>query len=165
MRGQKWTRLACLVGLAALPLAVHGQVVISQVYGAGGNTGATLNHDYVELYNKGAAGVDLTGWSIQYTSSTGTAWTNTTALSGTIQPGGYFLIQESGGAVGAALPQPDITGTISMAAGAGKVALVSNVTALVGSCPTGAAIVDFVGYGAANCFEGAGAAPAPSATA
>src|SRR5690606_11303716 len=40
-----------------------------------------------------------------------------------------------------------------------------NATPLTGSCPTGDAIVDFVGYGAtANCFEGTGPTPAPSNT-
>ena len=42
-----------------------------------------------------------------------------------------------------------------MSATAGKVALVSSTTALAGACPTGATIIDFVGYGTtANCFEG-----------
>ncbi|MBU0607234.1 MAG: hypothetical protein KKI08_05070, partial [Armatimonadetes bacterium] len=36
--------------------------------------------------------------------------------------------------------------------------------ALTGTCPTGGAIVDFVGYGTTdNCYEGAGPTPAPSA--
>ena len=39
----------------------NAQVVISQVYGAGGNTGATLNRDYVELFNRGTVAVDMTG--------------------------------------------------------------------------------------------------------
>jgi hypothetical protein len=43
-----------------------------------------------------------------------------------------------------------------MAGANGKVALTNTVTALSGACPTGAAIVDFVGYGAANCSEGTG---------
>lgn len=52
-----------------------------------------------------------------------------------------------------------------MSATAGKVALVGNQTLLASvSCPS-AGIVDFVGYGTtANCFEGAGPAPAPSNT-
>jgi hypothetical protein len=42
-----------------------------------------------------------------------------------------------------------------MAAGAGKVALVNNQTLIAAGtvCPTGATIVDFVGYGTGtNCF-------------
>jgi hypothetical protein len=29
------------------------KVVISQVYGGGGNTGATYTHDFIELFNSG----------------------------------------------------------------------------------------------------------------
>src|SRR6185369_13120439 len=62
------------------------------------------------------------------------------------------------------LPTPDATGSIAMAATAGKVALVSSTTALSGACPT-VGIIDFVGYGTtASCFEGSGRAPAPSNT-
>jgi predicted extracellular nuclease len=51
-----------------------------------------------------------------------------------------------------------------MAATAGKVALVNNTTALSGACPTGATIIDFVGFGSTTCFEGTGPTPAPSNT-
>ena len=47
-------------------------LVISQVYGGGGNSGATLRNDFIELFNPGGASVTLTGWSVQYTSSAGT---------------------------------------------------------------------------------------------
>lgn len=132
-------------------------IVISQIYGGGGNGSATYKNDFIELYNLGNTTVDLTGWSVQYTNDVGTSW-SVTNLSGLLAPGRYYLVQEaSGGAVGASLPTSDATGTINLAAGAGKVALVSNNTALTGSCPSGGGIVDFVGYGtSANCFEGAG---------
>ena len=62
--------------LIALPMpsaqAVSTTVVISQVYGGGGNAGATYTHDFVELFNRGTTTVDLAGWSIQYASATGT---------------------------------------------------------------------------------------------
>jgi hypothetical protein len=101
--------------------------------------------------------VSLEGWSVQYASNTGSSWSKTN-LSGSIAPGGYYLIrQASGGAVGAALPTEDASGSINLSGTAGKVALVSNATTLSGDCPTGGAIVDFVGFGTtANCFEGAG---------
>ena len=51
---------------------IKAQVVISQVYGGGGNTGATLTHDFIELYNRGTAAVDISDWSLQYASATGT---------------------------------------------------------------------------------------------
>ena len=132
-----------------------GDVVISQVYGGGGNAGATFTHDFIELFNQGMTPVNLTGWSVQYTSDGGTTW-QVTPLTGSIAPGGYYLIQEAQGAGGTTpLPTPDATGTILMAAGAGKVALSSSTTPFSGSCPNCA--IDLVGYGAtASCFEGAG---------
>ncbi len=135
-----------------------GSVVISQVYGGGGNNGATLKNDFIELYNAGTTAVPVTGWSVQYASSTGSSWQVTT-LSGTIAPGGYYLVQEAQGAGGTtALPTPDATGTIPMSATAAKVALVNSATALAGACPVGTAtVLDFVGYGTGtNCFEGTG---------
>jgi Bacterial Ig-like domain/Lamin Tail Domain/Carboxypeptidase regulatory-like domain/Calx-beta domain len=139
-------------------------VVISQVYGGGGNSGSTYKNDFIELYNRGATPVDLTGWSVQFTGATAAfaavstfdGSPLTTNLSGTIQAGHYLLIQEAAGTGGTTnLPAPDITGGIELAAGSGKVALVSNTTVLSGNCPAFAAngIVDFVGYGTADCSE------------
>lgn len=134
-----------------LPPATH--IVISQVYGGGGNSGATYKNDYVELYNAGTAAVSLTGWSVQYASATGTTW-QVTPLSGSIPPNGYYMVQEAAGAAGTtALPTPDAIGTIAMSATAGKMALINGATALSGACPLDGAS-DFVGYGGADCFEG-----------
>lgn len=153
-----------------IPLIVQapappGNVVISQVYGGGGNSGAPFTNDFIELFNRTGAAIDLTGWSVQYASSSGSSWQKTD-LSGMVAPGQYLLIQEaSGGANGNPLPVPDIVGTISMAATAGKIALVNNATLLNSGCPLGPTVIDFVGYGSgASCFEGSGPAPAPSAT-
>ncbi|MBL9026532.1 MAG: lamin tail domain-containing protein [Myxococcales bacterium] len=144
---------------------INDSIVISQVYGGGGNTGAPYTNDFIELHNRGTTTVSLAGYSVQYASSAGTTWTATN-LTGSIPPGGYYLVQEgSGGANGVPLPTPNATGTIAMSATNGKVALVNTTTLQTGACPVGAQIVDFVGFGTANCFEGAAAAPAPSATA
>lgn len=143
------------------------QVVISQVYGGGGNTGATYINDFIELFNRGTTAVDLTGWSVQQTSATGTSFGNKTDLpSFTLAPGQYFLIQEAAGAGGTTpLPTPDAIGIIALGGTSGKVALVNSTIAITVSCPTGANIMDFVGYGtSANCFEGTGPTPAPSNT-
>jgi predicted extracellular nuclease len=141
-------------------------VVISQVYGGGGNAGSTYTNDFIELFNSGNQTVNLTGWSVQVAAATGTTWsvTNLTAIS--LAPGQYYLVQEAAGAGGTTpLPTPDATGSIAMSATASKVALVNTTVALSGACPTGASIIDFVGYGTtANCFEGAGPTPAPSNT-
>ncbi len=136
--------------------STKAQVVINEVYGGGGNAGATWKNDFIELYNNGSSAVSLAGWSIQYASSAGTTWQKTD-LTGTIPAHGYYLIQEAVGAGGTTdLPTPDATGTIAMSATAGKVTLVNNGTLLTGSCPAGGTIIDRVGYGGANCFEGAG---------
>jgi Calx-beta domain/Lamin Tail Domain/Bacterial Ig-like domain (group 2)/WD40-like Beta Propeller Repeat len=140
-------------------------IVISQVYGGGGNGGAQFTNDFIEVFNRSATTVDLAGWSLQYASATGTTWQVTPLCASgpcLILPGHYFLVRE--GASGATnLPAPDATGTIAMTAGAGKVALVSNTTPLVGQCPAG--LVDEVGYGStANCFEGSGPTAAPGNT-
>jgi hypothetical protein len=132
------------------------EIKISQVYGGGGNAGTTFTHDFIELFNPGPTTVNLAGWSVQYQSAAGTGAWQVTPLSGSIAPGGYYLIQEATGGGGTIpLPAPDATGTIAMAAGAGKVALTSTTTPFTGSCPTCA--IDLVGYGStASCFEGAG---------
>ena len=100
-------------------------LVISQVYGGGGNSGAKYKNDFVELFNRGTTAVSVSGWSVQYASATGSSWQVTT-LSGTIQPGHYYLVQEAAGSGGTTnLPTPDATGSISMSLSSGKVAPVS----------------------------------------
>ena len=147
------------------------QVNISQIYGGGGNSGATYKNDFVEIFNRGTTSVDITGWSVQQASATGTSWSVTQlCLSGPclLAPGKYFLVQmASGGANGANLPTPDATGTSNLSVTAGKIALVNNSSSLGGSsgCPFSAAIVDFVGYGTtADCSENNTDAPAHSNT-
>jgi DNA/RNA endonuclease G (NUC1) len=142
-------------------------ILISQVYGGGGNSGATYQNDFVELYNRSLSPVDTAGWSIQYTSEDGDSWDfGTQPLGGTIGPGEYYLIAlGSGGAVGSPLPAAQINGQINMSGTSGKVALVNSFDALVGNCPLGdPSLMDFVGYGSPDCREGAAPAPAPSNT-
>ena len=169
------------VFMSGTALAASPGVVISQVYGAGGNATAVIANDYVELFNRGTTDVPLDGYSVQYASATGTgnlgaSSTQLVVLSGSIPAGGYYLVGlASGGANGSSLPAAQATNTtVNMAAGAGKVALVDQVAGLGcngGSTPCSAAqlahIVDLVGYGTgtsgANFFEGAGQAPTISA--
>ena len=103
-------------------------VVISQLYGGGGNAGATHQNDYIELYNRGTSTVDIGGWSLQYASATGSGWDfGKQPLGGTIAPGEYFLIAlASSGAIGDPLPPANITGQINMSGTSGKIALVDN---------------------------------------
>ncbi|MEO6489490.1 MAG: T9SS type A sorting domain-containing protein [Ferruginibacter sp.] len=133
-------------------------LVISQAYGGGGNTGAPLNADFVELHNISGTSQSTAGLSIQYASATNAGtWTGVYALpTASIPAGGYYLIRMSTvGATGSALPTPDATTPtgmeIAMSGTNGKVALVNGIIALPG-CPN-AGIVDLVGYGTANCNE------------
>jgi Lamin Tail Domain len=155
--------------LVPLARAASPDAVISQVYAGGGNAGASFTNDFVELFNRGSTTVDLTGWSVQYASSSSTSW-QATALAGSIAPGRRYLVQLGSTApVGAALPAPDATGTTNLAASGGKVALVQSATALTcggaaGSCASAAGLVDLVGYGSATDYEGSGAAPGLDST-
>jgi hypothetical protein len=166
--------------IAGSAQAVSMGIVISQVYGGGGNSGAPLTHDFIELFNLGSSPVSLAGWSVQYTSATGTgnfgAATNLiTPLPGlSLAPGQYLLIQEDQGVnPGTPLPTPDVTDStpIAMSLTGGKVALVNTTTPLGcngGStpCPPAAlaTIIDLIGWDGANFFEGPGAGPTTSNT-
>lgn len=152
--------LVCIPGIGSAQIANH--VVISEVYGGGGNSGAYWTNDFIELYNPTSSPVSLTGWSVQYISATGTGTWAVTNLSGTIAAHGFYLVQQAQGAGGTQpLPTPDATGTIAMASGAGKVALVNTTTALTGGNPSSdPSVIDFVGYGStATGFEGSGPTP------
>jgi len=118
-------------------LSLDAQIVISQVYGGGGNAGATFRNDFVELFNRGGETVSVTGWSVQYSSATGTTW-QSSSLTGAIEPGRYYLVQLAAGAGGTQdLPRPDATGTLALGAAAGKIRLIN-----------GESVIDLVGYGA-----------------
>ena len=140
------TAAALLAPAAAAP-AASPDIVISQVYGGGGNSGATYTNDFIELYNRGPSAVTVDGWSVQYASASGSAW-QVTNIDGTIAPGAHHLVQEAAGAGGTTpLPAPDATGTIAMSGTAGKVALLTDRTPL--TCATGCVAKDLVGYGTA----------------
>jgi len=140
-------------------------VIISQAYGGGGAAAGTYKSDFVELYNAGAVAVNLNTWAINYASSQGTTWTKSN-LSGTIQPGSYFLVKLAGNAGLLDLPTPDLsTATISAAGTAGKFVLTNTTTAVTGACPSGANVADIVGYGTGtDCFEGTGPTAPTAAT-
>ena len=113
---------ALLLAMIAFPAParmVSSTLVISQVYGGGGNSGATLRNDFIELYNRGNTTVALTGWSVQYASAAASTW-QVTALNGSLDPGQYYLIQEAQGTGGTTnLPAPNATVPVqSPAAGA-----------------------------------------------
>ncbi len=136
-------------------------VVISQIYGGGGNAGATYRNDYVELFNPDGVAVSVSDWSLQYASASGSTW-QVGNLNGSIPAGGYYLVQlSSGGANGLVLPVANATNSINISGANGKLAIVTNQVALTGANPVVVVtLTDFVGYGSAGAFEGSAAAPA-----
>ncbi|PXY32664.1 endonuclease [Prauserella muralis] len=158
------------MSFAAVPAAAAPSTgpVIAEVYGGGGNSGATLTQDFVELATVGTGRAELAGLSVQYlpgSPSAASRW-QVTPLAGGVEPGGRYLVAQSRGAGGTvALPAPDATGGIAMAAGSGTVALVTGTEPL--TCLTAAAcaaeprVVDLVGYGSAVVRE---TSPAPAAS-
>lgn len=160
-----WSRALLAVCTSAIVTATafaapSTTVVISQVYGGGNNSGATYRNDFIELHNISNSPVSVDGWSVQYAATSGISWT-VGNLAGTIPAGAYYLISASGGTTnGVALPTADATAsTINLSATNGKVVLSNSTTAFAVSNPSGASVIDFVGYGTANFFEGT-AAPA-----
>ncbi|MGW6915447.1 endonuclease/exonuclease/phosphatase family protein [Kitasatospora sp. NPDC054939] len=167
--------LAASLVLVPLPGAVaapSADAVLAEVYGGGGNSGATLKNDFIELANKGGAAFGLDGWSVQYISGTpgaNTQW-GVTPLTGSIAPGGRYLVAAAPGAGGTvALPTPDATGTLALSGASGTVALVRGTDPLTcktaADCAADARVRDLVGYGTAVVREGSGPAAGASNTA
>src|SRR2546423_8062666 len=87
-RFRPWLLAVFAAVLLALPgeaWAAGSAIVVSQVYGGGGNSGATFKNDFVEVFNRGGSPVNLAGWSGQYASSPRTSWA-VTNLSGVPDP-------------------------------------------------------------------------------
>lgn len=102
-----------------------GHLVISQIYGGGGNNRAPYLNDFIELYNPTEQDILLDGYSVQYASATGKFGSNITPLQGIIKAKGYYLIKEaSGSGKGVELPTADAEGNINLSGTKGKVALV-----------------------------------------
>jgi hypothetical protein len=157
------------VAIAAQPAAAAStDAMIAEVYGGGGNSGATLISDFVELANAGGSAASVDGWSVQYlpaAASPSSTW-QLTKLTGSIPASGRFLVGEGSGTGGTvALPSADASGSIAMSATAGTIALVSTQTPLTcktaADCAADPAVKDLVGFGTAVVREGS---PAPAGT-
>lgn len=140
-------------------LADH--VVISQIYGGGGNSKAIYKSDFIELYNPTKEDVSLEGWSVQWlgkipfsTYNPGTDGKLLTKLTGTIKAGGYYLIKEADGDNkdnAPELPEPDAVGIIAMAAKEGAAVLSNDSEKISGKDDEN--LVDLVGVGGAKEYE------------
>ncbi len=156
------TAIAALgaAGLVALPVNVDDaaaapstSLVISEVYGGGGNSGASYKRDFIELYNVSDQPIDLSGWQVEYFSAKTGNSGGTTSLSGTVAPGDYYLIAQSRGSGGTVDFEFDAEGSLNMGGREGIVELSNNGTT-----------VDLVGWGAAKRFEGTPAASTSNST-
>nr|WP_170215218.1 ExeM/NucH family extracellular endonuclease [Nocardioides plantarum] len=137
-----------------------GDLVINEVFGGGGNTGAPYNADFVELYNPTNAPISLAGRGLQYRSAAGGSG-GVATLSGSVPAGSTFLIQTTAaGSVGAALDPDLVTSTVlGMSGTAGQVLLLTTPTAYTGAAgdtTSATTVIDMLGFGpATTTFEGA----------
>ena len=162
--GRRLALASALLAAFAGNAMAASDVVISQVYGGGGNSGTVYKNDFIELFNRSGNPVNLNGWSVQYASATGTSFQVTTLPNVTLQPGQYLLVQEAAGTGGTTnLPTPDKIGTLAMSGTTGKVLLANVATAVTSA--TAPAVQDLVSWGpTATPFEGSAAAPATTNT-
>jgi len=125
-------------------------LVISEVYGGGGNSGGLFSNDFIELYNPTNAPVSLDGLSLQYRSAAGNA-AGTQLLTGSVPAQTHWLVQEAAGANTSepALPTPDATGNFAMSSTGGQVLLI-NGTSFTGNGDLAGnpGLADMVGWGA-----------------
>ncbi|MFC4165426.1 lamin tail domain-containing protein [Epilithonimonas zeae] len=163
------------VGLVSSVAFFNAQIVINEIYTAGGLLNALFRTDFIELKNIGSSTASLTGATIQYGAFSGqfTQYHNLPSI--TLAPGQTYLIQQgSEGTAGDGLIGVNLivdvvlnldgSGPVAgvglqLGLASGKVALATNNVRVTG--PTASNVIDFVGYGLANQFEGNGAAPSP----
>lgn len=167
-------KLYSILAVAAMTTATNAQIVINEVYGGGGNKGASFKNDFVELVNIGSSEETLSGASLMYASASGTFNSYHSLPDITLAPGQKYLIE-----MVPSKPSTDgsdivadyqitkntsfkdgrvFSGGFSLSANNGKIALVKGNVQITSS--TQAEVIDFVGYGSANIFEGSGATPA-----
>ncbi|MFP3591419.1 lamin tail domain-containing protein [Chryseobacterium sp. SIMBA_038] len=165
-----------LIGFVSIAAFSNAQIVINEIYTGGGILGAAITNDFIELKNIGSTTASLNGATLQYGSATGgfTQYYNIPPIS--LGSGQTYLIQQGGDGLGGIinLINPNLIvnvvlgfdGSVNVGVGvglaltSGKVALASNSTQVTG--PTATNVLDFVGYGLANQYEGSAAAPSPT---
>ncbi len=158
---------AAIVGIFAISSLVQAQAVadsnirISQIYTRGGEAGAIYQNDFIELYNRGNSTVDISGWTLSITSFDESSSIGVRFLSPSIPfpPGTHLLFTfPSGGANGQVLTGDVPIPVGSLGATGGQIALLAKDKTLPVGCPASpdltGAVVDYVGYGTAMCFEG-----------
>lgn len=169
-------KIFTLVGLVSTFALSNAQIVINEIYTGGGLLTALLANDFIELKNIGSTTQTLSGATIQYGPQSGQFTQYHTLPTITLGAGQTYLIQQaSDGLGGINLLNPNLIVNVvlnldgsgpvvgvglQLGLTSGKVALASNNTRVTG--PTASNVIDFVGYGIADQFEGTGAAPSPT---
>lgn len=169
-------KIFTLAGIISTFAFSNAQIVINEIYTGGGLLGALLANDFIELKNIGSSSASLNGATIQYGPLSGQFTQYHSIPNITLAPGQTYLIQQaSEGLGGINLINPNLivdlvvnfdgSGPVvgvglQIGLTSGKVALASNSTRVTG--PTASNVLDFVGYGLADQFEGSGAAPSPT---
>lgn len=153
-----------LTGTYALEITIQEffqqpPVLITQVYGGGGNSGATYKSDFIELINTTSSDINIGGWVVYYLSATSNL-TNAKyefPANTIIKAGSYFSLKcaDGTGTTQAAWPMPfDGTCTLTLGGTAGKIILLKSNAAFTLSNPplieeiiNNANFGDYVPYG------------------
>lgn len=134
------------------------KIVINEI---GSNCNGATTNNYIELYNTTSNSIDLSGWRLYRDSGCSLAggWTSTISLSGTIAPNGYKVITGNTYAPGTSCPAADIKHSSTLPLSANDCLALTSATGAPATA-TDSNVVDFVGFGTASTYEGAGATAA-----
>ncbi len=133
-------------------------VIFTQVYGGGGNSGATYKSDFVELYNTTNSDINIGNWNLYYiaASSSSTSVKYEFPANTIIKAGKFFILKcaDGTGAQPAWNISFDGTSTLALGGTAGKLVLLNNNNAFTLSTPptieeivNNDSFVDYVAYG------------------
>ena len=151
-----------------------GNVIITEVYGGGGNSGTTYKTDFVELFNTTSANIDISGWSIQYYSAAGTGLCGNVfeiPAGKIINAFSHFLIQGAAGGSGTMdIPTADATCILNFSGTGGKIILYNTNAAQtiditsISSITGNSSFMDYVPYGTATPIWGSALAATTNTT-
>ncbi|MCJ8152181.1 lamin tail domain-containing protein [Chryseobacterium sp. SSA4.19] len=169
-------KIFTLIDFVSFSVLAQAQIIISEIYGGGGDAGSTLKNDYIILKNIGTETASLQGATLQYAPSNKNFAQYHTLPDITLSPGQSYLIQEGSGGGGTTdLPAPDFMaanimnfdGSQSSSEGldidriSGRVVLAGNALQVIS--PNDPQIIDLVNYGSTVRFAGTGAGITPTA--
>jgi len=147
----------------------RGTVVIAAVYAGAGQADSTFRRNFVVLFNRTKTDITLADGSLQYADpggEFGATADKILPLSGTVKAGSYVLVAVAPVSTGLAdvvTAAGDVvadTGGLVLDPAAGKIALVIGTDkpgcgTSVQRCDRNAKVVDYVGWGGVQDFEGA----------